>query len=106
MVTLIRWTISFKVRLIGGNIKQNIVASQLRKEDPGCSIVTCPAHTSDVREDRMPCDAKWKTVPIDELRLPTVNQISTVYTHCVQHKNIFSVIIGCVCSSTVPVLCC
>ena len=33
--------------------------SQISKEDHGSSIFTCPAHTIDVRQGRIPGPAKW-----------------------------------------------
>ena len=38
---------------------------EFRKDDLGPSICTCPAHTMDVRQDRIPSAAKWEHVRID-----------------------------------------
>ena len=39
--------------------------SQIRKEDPGASSFTCPAHTIDVCQDTLPSAAKWGNMRID-----------------------------------------
>ena len=43
--------------------------SQIRKEDHGPSIFTCPAHTLDVRQDGVLNAAKMRKCEIDEQRL-------------------------------------
>ena len=50
--------------------------SQIRKEDHGRSIFTCPAHTINVRQDKIPSAVKWENVRIDQLRLPTEDRTS------------------------------
>ena len=49
--------------------------SQIRNEDYGPSIFTCPAHTIDVRRERIPKTVKWKNVLIDYLRLDRTSSV-------------------------------